>query len=58
MLSGFGVGLRCFCTSHSSSFSISSPEARAFEHDDPFESERHEDEAAWDWEDDKVVVRD
>ena len=33
-------------------------EAWTFEHDDPFESEGHNDKAAWDWKDDEVVVRD
>jgi len=34
------------------------PEAWAFECDDPFESEGCDDEAAWDWKDNEVVVRD
>ena len=32
-------------------------EAWAFECNNPFESEGRDDEAAWDWEDSKVVVR-
>ena len=33
-------------------------EAQAFERNDPFESKGCEEEAAWNWGDDKVVVRD